>query len=287
MPWLRIDDRVRTHPKIVAAGPDASWFWFCGICYCREHLTDGFIPQGILASLCPGVGLAAARRLAAKLVAENLWHKTEDGYRVHDFLDWNPARDVVMAKRKEERDRKERERKGSVRADNAGLSSVDTGEMSDTDIPDLSDTDKSSLSERTNRGVREVSSRDRAIARGSGLGLGSGSGSEESRETKPKSLVRSMKPWNAWEGERLEVPQRWHDDHVKMLGGPEAAARLEAWYATLDTQLVRAKTTVRKWFQYLDRCYESWLPEDAPAAVDDHIARDLAESEARRRSVQR
>lgn len=43
MPWLKIDDRVRTHPKTVKAGPAASWFWFCGICYCREQ------------SLAPGI----------------------------------------------------------------------------------------------------------------------------------------------------------------------------------------------------------------------------------------
>lgn len=280
MPWLRIDDRVRTHPKIVAAGPDASWFWFCGICYCREHLTDGFLPSGILASLCPGVGIAAARRLATKLVAENLWHKVQGGYQVHDFLEWNPARAVVMAKRKEERERKERERKGDVRADNADLS--------DPDSIDLSDTDTHQLSERTNRGVREVSSRDRAIARGSGLGLGSGSGSDrDARKKRTAPLTASMKPWNAWQGQRLEVPQKWHDDHARMLGGADASSRLEAWYLELDGQLVRSQIPVRNWFRYLDKCYESWLPAETPASADDHIARELAESEARRRSVER
>lgn len=104
MAWLRVDDRVRTHPKIVTAGHAAAWFWFCGICYCREHLTDGFIPDGMLASLAPGV--TNGKTLAAKLVSVVLWHQVEGGYQVHDFLDWNPARAEVLTKRAVDLERK-------------------------------------------------------------------------------------------------------------------------------------------------------------------------------------
>jgi 5-methylcytosine-specific restriction endonuclease McrA len=107
MPWLKVDDRVRTHPKVVMAGPDAAWFWFCGICYCREHLTDGFIPKMMLASLVPGVGPSAAKRHAATLVRVNLWHNAEGGYQVHDFLDWNPSRADIEADKEWDRRRKE------------------------------------------------------------------------------------------------------------------------------------------------------------------------------------
>ena len=48
MAWLRIDDRVRTHPKIAEAGPAAAWLWFCGICYCREHLTGYKCPRDVM-----------------------------------------------------------------------------------------------------------------------------------------------------------------------------------------------------------------------------------------------
>lgn len=104
MAWLRIDDRVRTHPKLVAAGPAAAWFWFCGICYCREHLTDGVIPRGIVATLAPGV--RGTKALADRLVAAGLWHVHPDGYEVHDFLDWNPTRASVEAQRAADRARK-------------------------------------------------------------------------------------------------------------------------------------------------------------------------------------
>ena len=97
MAWLKIDDRVRTHPKIVEAGPVAAWFWFCGICYCREHLTDGFIADKMLSTLVPGA--PSWKRPAAALVAAGLWHREERGYRVHDFLEWNPSRAEVEAQR--------------------------------------------------------------------------------------------------------------------------------------------------------------------------------------------
>lgn len=104
MAWLRIDDRVRTHPKLVSAGPAAAWFWFCGICYAREHLTDGVIPRGIIQTLAPGV--SGGKRLAERLVTCGLWHVHTDGYVIHDFLDWNPSRAAVETIREADRSRK-------------------------------------------------------------------------------------------------------------------------------------------------------------------------------------
>lgn len=105
MAWLRVDDRVRTHPKIVEAGPAAAWLWFCGICYCREHLIDGVIPMSVLPLLAPG--LPNPKRHAAMLVSVGLWHQRETGFEIHDFLDWNPSRQDVEASKEWDRRRKE------------------------------------------------------------------------------------------------------------------------------------------------------------------------------------
>jgi 5-methylcytosine-specific restriction endonuclease McrA len=103
---MKVETRVRTHPKMIAAGPAASWLWFCGNCYAREHLTDGFIPAGMVVSLT-GCGHREAKRHAATLVTVGLWHETKDGYQVHDFLDWNPSRADVDAGKEWDRRRKE------------------------------------------------------------------------------------------------------------------------------------------------------------------------------------
>lgn len=108
MAWLKIDDRVRTHPKIARAGPAAAWLWFCGVCYAREHLTDGFLPKEIVPTLAGG--LPSPWKHAAKLVEVHLWEDALGGYRVHDFLDWNPSRSEVLSLRDKERDKKRTQR---------------------------------------------------------------------------------------------------------------------------------------------------------------------------------
>lgn len=108
MAWLKVDDRVRTHPKIAKAGPLAAWMWLCSLCYCREHLTDGFVPAEAVPTLA--VGMPQPARQARRLVEVGLWHEVDGGYRVHDWGDWNPSREAVMALRDKERDKKRRQR---------------------------------------------------------------------------------------------------------------------------------------------------------------------------------
>ena len=103
MVWIRIDDQIAHHPKFLAAGPLASWFWICGNAYCNKYLTDGFIPESALGALG---GVTGAKRLAERLVDVGLWTKDGTGFRVHDFHDYNPTAAQVKQKRKEDRDRK-------------------------------------------------------------------------------------------------------------------------------------------------------------------------------------
>lgn len=103
MVWIRIDDQIAHHPKFLAAGPLASWFWICGNAYCNKYLTDGFIPESALGALG---GVTGAKRLAERLVEVGLWTQHEDGFRVHDFHDYNPTAAQVKQKRRDDRDRK-------------------------------------------------------------------------------------------------------------------------------------------------------------------------------------
>lgn len=99
-----------SHPKFVAAGPQAGWLFVCGLCYSNEHLTDGFIPGCALAVVGPGIG--HARRLAARLVEAGLWHAVEGGWQVHGYREYQRNADEIRDRR--ERDR---QRKASVRTD--------------------------------------------------------------------------------------------------------------------------------------------------------------------------
>lgn len=264
MPWLKIDDRVRTHPKIVAAGPDAAWFWFCGICYCREHLTDGFIPKGMLASLCPGVGMTVARRLVHALVAKKLWHETEGGYQVHDFLDWNPSRADVLSRRADDRARKK------------------------DGIQENSDRN----SDRKETGIREDSSRAGAAARGLGSGLGSGS-SEES----PRGTVPGPRRFDRAHAEHVfgfcdfkclseAKVNEFAKDLPRGLSDPDNFGRVIAWATQVRDNWGDRPKVEPKWWEFWEA---RWRERSAATTTpgEDRVARELAESDARRRSVQR
>lgn len=101
MPWVRLDDQFTEHPKVVAAGPLAGWLYVCGLTYCARQLTDGFIPRAQLRRLLPTGGVD---RLAARLVTVGLWEPADDGYRVHDFLNYNASREQTLALRKQKAD---------------------------------------------------------------------------------------------------------------------------------------------------------------------------------------
>jgi hypothetical protein len=89
-------------------------------------------------------------------------------------------------------------------------------------------------------------------------------------ETPPPPLVKKRKPFNFHEGIRIEVPQRWHEDHVRKLGLADAEAKLLAWYEELDAQLVRSQRPVGNWFKWLDACYEPWAND---LAASDELER--------------
>lgn len=91
MAWIKVESSVSRNRKFVKAGPAASWLWVCGLAYCQEGLTDGFIPTEALDFL----GVKHARRLSLQLVLAHLWDVADGGWRVHDYLGHNkPASDV-------------------------------------------------------------------------------------------------------------------------------------------------------------------------------------------------
>jgi hypothetical protein len=96
MPWVRIDDQFADHPKIVAAGPLASWLYICGLTYASRLLTDGFIPAGQVRKLAD---VSNAQKLADSLVRVGLWDVAEGGYAIHDYLEYNPSRTKTLATR--------------------------------------------------------------------------------------------------------------------------------------------------------------------------------------------
>jgi len=138
MAWVKIDDQFADHPKVLAAGPLASWLYVCGLTYCGRYLTDGWIPRSQVKKLAD---VDNAMVLAERLVIIGLWDETEDGFIVHDYLEYNPTREDVKAyrdanaKRQSEWRDKHRDKKGKFNDSNAVSNGVSNAQNNTAPSP--------------------------------------------------------------------------------------------------------------------------------------------------------
>jgi hypothetical protein len=107
VPWFRLDDSFHSHPKVIAAGNEAIGLYVrCGT-YAAEHLTDGFIPEHVAL-------LYGSAALADDLVRTKLWRRARGGWRMPDYLDYNPSRLAVENDRKNAAERQKRRREAML-----------------------------------------------------------------------------------------------------------------------------------------------------------------------------
>ena len=126
MPWFKVDDGFHCHPKVLRAGNEAVGLYVrCGS-YAAQQLTDGFIPEHIAL-------LYGSETLAETLVRAGLWRRTRGGWRMPDYLDYNPSKKQVQAEREKtrERVRKHRESAGKSK-DRNGVTNTVTNAVSNT-----------------------------------------------------------------------------------------------------------------------------------------------------------
>ena len=120
MPWVKLDDKFRTHPKVIAAGLDAAWFYLCALGYCAEQLTDGHIHAAMVPILAPHVPNPQAA--AETCCTVGLLTPTDTGYLVPDYLEYNPPRAKVLAEREKAKARRTGTAAHDVRANVARTS---------------------------------------------------------------------------------------------------------------------------------------------------------------------
>jgi hypothetical protein len=145
MPWVRVSDDFYDHPKFDAAGSLGIALWVAGLAWCNRNLSDGYIPRRAALRLLDfedaieaasngdrnGVSngpsnSAVARFVAQKLVKAGLWTDEEDGFRVHDYLDYQKSADQITAERDRNAARqkafRERHKKAARPTDRNGVS---------------------------------------------------------------------------------------------------------------------------------------------------------------------
>lgn len=100
MPYTMLDDKFHSHWKVEATSNEALGLYIRCLSWACDHLTDGFLPAGIVERRAG----AKACKLAAELVQIGLWEVAEtgpNGWKIHDFLDYNRPADVVKEERRE------------------------------------------------------------------------------------------------------------------------------------------------------------------------------------------
>ena len=104
MSWIKLSDTFSGHRKVLAAGPEAMWLHIEGLCYCAQQETDGAILEAALVRLTQ-FSKPKARKLAARLVDAGLWEVNGTGWKVHDYLEYNPSKKSLEEKRRAARER--------------------------------------------------------------------------------------------------------------------------------------------------------------------------------------
>ena len=150
MVWFQVCDTFWSHHKVIDLPPSAGWLWVRAGAYCSQHLTDGFVTNGVVKML------GGTDDDATALVFAGLWKSVRGGYRFHDWEKYQQSRQDVLEKRAAETERKRKYRTGKVKerlsSPNVGPTGTDTGRDAgrDKSKPNLTNTYKEqSFAERS------------------------------------------------------------------------------------------------------------------------------------------
>lgn len=92
MVWFKVDDSFYDHPKTEELSDSAIALWTRAGSYCARHLTDGFISHRKADRMCDNPATAIT-----ELVDAGLWERESDGYRFHDWHEYQPTREEALA----------------------------------------------------------------------------------------------------------------------------------------------------------------------------------------------
>ena len=107
MPWVKLTDDWYDDPDLIAAGPLSMLIWPILIAWSTRNLQDGNVPSGQIRRLVDWSELGADPEHAiAPLVACGRLQETPGGYRIVNFLKYQPSREKVLGDREKDKQRK-------------------------------------------------------------------------------------------------------------------------------------------------------------------------------------
>lgn len=106
MTWFRLDDGCTFHAKVIKAGNEAFGAWCRAGSWSSRYLTDGFLPDEVAAMIAPPE-IWSRLSTCGRNGEPGLVERAEDGWQIHDYLEWNPSA-VEVEKSREELSEKRR-----------------------------------------------------------------------------------------------------------------------------------------------------------------------------------
>jgi hypothetical protein len=145
MPWLKLDDAMGEHRKtrrlLRIGGPAAFALHTLALLHSARYLTDGHIDREFVDETLDTLKVRGkARQTVVQALLEcGQWDETPAGWLIHDYLDHNPRRADVEAKRAKDAERKARGRQqmsaSRPRGHNADSEWTDDGFREESDRP--------------------------------------------------------------------------------------------------------------------------------------------------------
>lgn len=121
MSWLKLSDDLWRHKKVAALDREdgdlleAMGLWVLAMSWVGEGLTDGRVPVRQLRRLAGD----DTEAIVSRLVRVGLWERDGDDVVFHDYLDYNPSREKVLAEREAAQERMRRVRSGERASERA------------------------------------------------------------------------------------------------------------------------------------------------------------------------
>jgi hypothetical protein len=100
--WVKLDDKLTTHPKWVGLTLEAKSLWVHAAVWCGAHNNDGELPGDVMPLIAFTASVPASEMDAAadRLVKAKLWRRLSKGrgFEILNWLDYQPSKQQVKDK---------------------------------------------------------------------------------------------------------------------------------------------------------------------------------------------
>jgi hypothetical protein len=100
MPWARFEDDYLGNRKLTTLSTAAIALDMAAILFSSRELRDGFLSSSDVVLVTKLIHISRPKRVVLELIYANRWAACDGGgYAIHDYLDYQPSREQVLAER--------------------------------------------------------------------------------------------------------------------------------------------------------------------------------------------